>query len=260
MYIDRIDLVLPQTDITSVLANLASASGTLEPLPSVSTADRKRYAKLGLKNEALALQIIEVGRANPDLIPRGIDFEKIDRDCVAREQLRTLKIMLEAILGRVNDSMLLTGVDIYAAALSIYHCLRRNADTTSLKDTVDELKRGFARPSRKKKQPEPQAAPTQTPPTCMPVEKPPQPEPIDAGVAPVTMELRAPRSVSIAPAHPAALSPVLIDPRRLGSHPACHISLDHPLPIFFSGGFTSARYLVPEVVHSFPNGFPDETR
>jgi hypothetical protein len=59
----------------------------------------------------------------------------------------------------VNDSMLLTGVDIYAAALSIYHCLRRNADTTSLKDTVDELKKGFARPTRKKPQQEVEAAP-----------------------------------------------------------------------------------------------------
>src|SRR6478735_5204664 len=151
MYIDRIDLVLPQADITSIVAAYTGAEALLEPLPSVSKADRKRYAKLGLKNEALALQIIEVGRANPDLIPRGIDFEMIDRDITARAQLKLLKIQLQRMLSRVDDAMLLLGVDVYAAALSMYHCLRRNADTTSLKETVDELRKGFARPSRKKK-------------------------------------------------------------------------------------------------------------
>ncbi|MHA3770422.1 hypothetical protein ACXR0O_02665 [Verrucomicrobiota bacterium sgz303538] len=162
MYIDRIDLTLPEADIATLLAAFTSAEASLEFLPSVSTPDRKRYAKLGLKNESLAKQIIEVGRANPDLIPRGINFEKIDRDLIAREQLRTLKIILERLLGRVNDAMLLTGVDIYAAALSIYHCLRRNADTASLKEVVDELKRGFARPSRKKKE-QSEAAPAVAP-------------------------------------------------------------------------------------------------
>lgn len=151
MYIDRIDLTLPQADITSLLASFLSAEEKLQALPSVSKGDRKRYAKLGLKNEGLALQIIEVGRYNPDVIPRGINFEQIDRDLVARNQLRTLKLALERLLGMVEDSMLLTGVDIYAAALSIYHCLRRNAETTSLREVVAELKRGFARPSRKKK-------------------------------------------------------------------------------------------------------------
>ena len=149
MYIDRIDLTLPDADIASLLASFLSAGETLRPLPSVSDSDRKHYAKLGLKNEGLARRIIEVGRLHPDVIPRGISFEQIDRDLVARDQLLTLKLVLEGLLGKVNDSMLLTGVDIYAAALSIYHCLRRNAGTTGLRDVGEQLKRGFARPSRK---------------------------------------------------------------------------------------------------------------
>jgi len=176
MYIDRIDIVLPEADIASILAAYTGAETLLEPLPSVSKADRKHYAKLGLKNEALALQIIEVGRANPDLIPRGIDFEMIDRDITAREQLKLLKIQLQRMLERVDDAMLLLGVDVYAAALSMYHCLRRNADTTSLKETVDELRKGFARPSRKKKadaEPAPPAQETSPAPAiATPVESP----------------------------------------------------------------------------------------
>src|SRR6478735_8402109 len=114
MYIDRIELVLPPADITSILAAYSGAEALLDPLPSVSKADRKRYAKLGLKNEALALQIIEVGRANPNLIPRGIDFEIIDRDITARAKITLLKTQLQQMLGRVDDAMLLLGVDIYA--------------------------------------------------------------------------------------------------------------------------------------------------
>jgi len=151
MYIDRFDLTLLDSDIQSIVAELLSAEEKLHPLPSVGPGDRKHLAKLGLKNEGLARQIIEVGRANPNLIPRGIDFEQIDRDLVAREQLRTIKVLLERLLGKVTDAMLLSGVDIYAAALSIYHCLRRNADTASVRESVEELKKGFARPTRRKK-------------------------------------------------------------------------------------------------------------
>ena len=75
MYIDRIDLTLPEADIASLLSSFLSAEEKLQALPAVSKGDRKRYAKLGLKNEGLALQIIEVGRYNPDVIPRGINFE-----------------------------------------------------------------------------------------------------------------------------------------------------------------------------------------
>ena len=186
MYIDRIDLTLPVGDITALLTSFTSAKAQLEFLPTVSPSDRKHYAKLGLKNEALARQIIEVGRQNPDLIPRGIDFEKIDRDIVARTQLQALKLVLEALLGRINDSLLLTGVDIYAAALSIYHCLRRNADTTSLKETVDELKKGFARPSRKKRQVETAPVPVAAPATGSSAVPPVAPA--APGSAPMTME------------------------------------------------------------------------
>ncbi len=151
MYNDRIDLTLPEANLEQIVSFLLSAEELLSALKSVTPTDRKHLAKLGLKNETLARDIIEVGRANLDLIPRGIDFEKIDRDLIARDQLRSLKFLLERLLGRVKDSLLLTGVDIYAAALAIYHSLRRNGERASLKEVVDELKKGFARPSRKKK-------------------------------------------------------------------------------------------------------------
>ncbi|MHA3774141.1 hypothetical protein ACXR0O_21640 [Verrucomicrobiota bacterium sgz303538] len=222
MYIDRIDLTLPEADIATLLAAFTSAEASLEFLPSVSTPDRKRYAKLGLKNESLAKQIIEVGRANPDLIPRGINFEKIDRDLIAREQLRTLKIILERLLGRVNDAMLLTGVDIYAAALSIYHCLRRNADTASLKEVVDELKRGFARPSRKKKEPDAESE-VQAP----PAEMSPQPEPNHPVVASTQTSPVQPKTALTTPVshvlRPSSAKPSLPESNTCFMFPSCGV-------------------------------------
>ncbi len=150
MYNDRIDLTLPEASLEQIVSFLLSAEELLSSLKSVTPTDRKHLAKLGLKNETLARDIIEVGRANLDLIPRGINFEKIDRDLIARDQLRSLKFLLERLLGKIKDSLLLTGVDIYGAALAIYHSLKRNGECASLKDVVDELKKGFARPNRKK--------------------------------------------------------------------------------------------------------------
>ncbi|MHA3769965.1 hypothetical protein ACXR0O_00345 [Verrucomicrobiota bacterium sgz303538] len=247
MYTDRIDLTLPEADIATLLAAFLSAEASLEFLPSVSTPDRKRYAKLGLKNESLAKQIIEVGRANPDLIPRGINFEKIDRDLVAREQLRSLKIILERLLGRVNDAMLLTGVDIYAAALSIYHCLRRNADTASLKEVVDELKRGFARPNRKKKE-EVEATPTATPET---ENRMAQSETSAEANASAEAPSRQSTSASAAPKTQAPCPSSSSGPLHRQASTAFIIPLgdqDRPIPCsyqFFSPGFFDGSYFTP---------------
>ena len=155
MYIDRIDITLASENMTGANGGFTTADSNLTALPSVSVADRKRLAKMGLKNEALALQIIEVGRANPDLIPRGIDFEKIDRDIAARAQVNQLLMPARRVTGRLDDAKLLLGVDIYAAALAIYHSLKRNANTTSLKSTVEELSRAFARTNRSEPEPAP---------------------------------------------------------------------------------------------------------
>ena len=145
MYTDRIDLVLAADDITRATGGLTTAEQVVNLLPSLADGDRKHFAKIGLKNEALALQIIEVGRLNPSLIPAGIDFGKIDRDINARAQITPMLIQSQRLTGRLLDAKLLLGVDIYAAALAIYHSLKRNAHTASLRATVDELSRGFAR-------------------------------------------------------------------------------------------------------------------
>ena len=158
MYIDRVDITLASENVTTATTGVLSAEAALTALPSLSPGDRKHLPKIGLKNEARALQINEVGRANPDLIPRGIDFAKIDRDLAARGQVNTMLIHSQRLTGRLVDSKVLLGVDIYAAALSIYHSLKRNANTTSLQATVEELTRGFARARQSETEPEP--APT----------------------------------------------------------------------------------------------------
>lgn len=56
--------------------------------------------------------------------------------------------------GRLEDTRVLLGVDIYVAALAIYHSLKRNAHTTSLRATLAELARGFARARQTEPEPE----------------------------------------------------------------------------------------------------------
>ncbi|RYD42285.1 MAG: hypothetical protein EOP83_32900 [Verrucomicrobiaceae bacterium] len=153
MYTDRIDLTFVAEDLTAAAAGLTAAEGALI-LPSLNPVDRKHLPKIGMKNEALALQIIEVGRANPDLIPRGIDFAKIDRDIAARAQVNPLLIQSRRYTARLEDTRLLLGVDIYVVALAIYHSLKRNARSADLRASVEELTRGFARVRQTEPEPE----------------------------------------------------------------------------------------------------------
>ncbi|MHA3772811.1 hypothetical protein ACXR0O_14860 [Verrucomicrobiota bacterium sgz303538] len=152
MYNDRIDVAFTAEDLTAADGGLDAVEQKFAPLPTVTDQDRKHLAKMGLKNAAIALRIIEVGMANPDLLPRGLDLAKIERDLKAHEDLIPRMIQSQRITERLEDSVLLLGVDIYAAALSIYYSLKRNAQTAAMKSTVAELSQVFARP-RKAKQP-----------------------------------------------------------------------------------------------------------
>ncbi len=148
MFIDRIDLSLASEDLTGLGGNFTSIEQFLATLPVVSNMERKYLSKLGMKNEGLALRIIEAGRLHPDVLSRGIDFAKIDRDLIARAQLLGPLNRAQHAVTRLQDVRLLLGVDLYAAALSIYNSLRRNAQTASLRAIVEELSQGFARPRR----------------------------------------------------------------------------------------------------------------
>ncbi|RYD64769.1 MAG: hypothetical protein EOP84_32450 [Verrucomicrobiaceae bacterium] len=155
MYIDRIDLTFVAEDLTQLDTDFTSIEQFLNTLPVVSDAERKYMSKLGMKNEGLALRIIEAGRLHQNVISRGIDFTKIDRDLTARAQLLGPLNRAQYAVTRLQDARLLLGVDLYAAALSIYNSLRRNAQTASLRAIVDELSQGFARPRRTTPEPAP---------------------------------------------------------------------------------------------------------
>ena len=161
MYNDRIDLTLAPEDLTAADAALDTVEQKFAALPTVSDQDRKHYAKMGLKNAAIVFQILEVGRMNPDLLPRGLDLAKVERDLKAREELMPRLIQSQRVTERLEDSVLLLGVDLYAAALSIYYSLKRNAQTAAMKSTVAELSQAFARP-RKPKEPAPELVTTST--------------------------------------------------------------------------------------------------
>jgi hypothetical protein len=148
MFIDRIDRTFAAEDLTGLDTGFTSVEDFLATLPVVSDAERKYFSKLGLKNEGLALRIIEAGRLHPEVLSRGLDFTKIDRDLIARAQLLGPLNRAQYAVTRLQDARLLLGVDLYAAALSIYNSLRRNAQTASLRTIVEELRLGFARGPR----------------------------------------------------------------------------------------------------------------
>jgi hypothetical protein len=155
MFIDRIDRTFAAEDLTGLDTGFTSVEEFLASLPAISVMERKYFSKLGIKNEGLTMRIIEAGRLHPEVLSRGLDFTKIDRDLLAREQLMGPLNRARFAVTRLQDVRLLLGVDLYAAALSIYNSLRRNAQTASLRAIVDELSQGFARPRRTTTEPAP---------------------------------------------------------------------------------------------------------
>ncbi len=147
-------MILAAEDFTTATGGLTTTEQALSVLRSLTPAERKGLPKVGPKYHSLALDIIELGRQNPDLIPRGIDFAKIDRDITAYGQSKSLLTHSQRLTGRLLDTKMLLGTDIYLAALAIYHSLKRNAQTDSLQDAIGTIKRGFAKVRQTEPEPE----------------------------------------------------------------------------------------------------------
>ena len=104
MYKDRIDLAVTPEDHTAVDTALLAIEQKYNFTQSLPVGDRKSLYKLGIDKEAFANQILDLAKANLDLLPKGIDLAKIERDKTAREallpRLQRMRQMVERHITR----------------------------------------------------------------------------------------------------------------------------------------------------------------
>ena len=158
-----IDITPSAESITSATAHFAGIRADLAGiLHSLEESQRKHTRKLGRRNESWCMEVMEVARQHPDVVPSGISMAAIERDITAREVVLPLLVSSRQITRMLEDTYTMLGADLFNGTRGLYKSMKIMADLHGLEAIVASLGEHFARASRAT-EPAP-ATPTTTPP------------------------------------------------------------------------------------------------
>ncbi|MGN6527288.1 MAG: hypothetical protein ACTHL8_12955 [Burkholderiaceae bacterium] len=125
---NRISLQIPAADMEAILAALRTLQEKLKPhLIDLGTENRRLLPRMGAKAVDFVARTLSQARANPHLKPTFVDIDEFSRDLAAVGVLRELQQPLAQLTDMVNDSVLMSGSEAYAAALACYQSFKAAA-------------------------------------------------------------------------------------------------------------------------------------
>jgi hypothetical protein len=129
------------------LGLINEAAATLRPyLYPLTSETRHKILKMGDKSLAFVEKASELAAINPQFCPSYFDIEELNTDMADAVGLRALNNRLQQLSREVNDTMLLSGSEAFAQALSFYNTVKQAArdNVSGAEILLEELQKRFA--------------------------------------------------------------------------------------------------------------------
>ena len=117
-------LNLTDAQLTAIDSAIAELETQLSGMVALSTADKRRAAKLGEKSEYFCRQTLRMLAENPQVIPPNLDLADAIADLDARDALRPRLMRLTRLLEPGNDTDFALGSDAMQVATQGYALLK----------------------------------------------------------------------------------------------------------------------------------------
>jgi hypothetical protein len=125
---NKISFAPSADEMQALLAALQGLMDKLEPLlVDLNVEERHGLPKMGTRTVEFVGKALEYARDNPEFWPAYFDVDEFARDLAAIDKLRALQRPLNHLADMVDDSLLLSGSEAYAAALSFYLSIKAAA-------------------------------------------------------------------------------------------------------------------------------------
>lgn len=143
---NRLDFTLSQSDVTAINDSIDALNSSLDFLIGLTVTERITLPAIDVNNKAFTEDAINAATSNETLLPGYISVVAMKNDLDLFNQLEPIKIKLNQILEKINDTQLLAGSEAYTSALAIYKLFGSAADAgVPGTDTIyDLLKQRFA--------------------------------------------------------------------------------------------------------------------
>ncbi len=125
---NRISLSLPDADRAAILAAVKILQDKLLPhLVDLNVQQRRELPKMGDKTLAFVAKALDYAKEHPQMCPPFLDMAEFQKDMDAVRLLQDLQRPLAQVADVIDDSLLLSGSEAYAAALVFYHSVKSAA-------------------------------------------------------------------------------------------------------------------------------------
>jgi len=148
---NKINAVLTAEKRDQIISLAGQISELLPFLISLIPETRRELPRMGDKSRAFVQASLNLAEQDDSFLPRSFDVAEMRKDEDLYNALTVIYTVLSILTQRLDDTILLTGSDLYVAALEIYDAAKRKggSDSGGLDDLLDALSQRFARRAKK---------------------------------------------------------------------------------------------------------------
>ena len=134
-----VSLRITPEQVAQALAGLAQIEAALPGLISLDPDDRRSLSFMGPKSEAFCRQTLRVLAQYPRIVPASLDVAEAGHDLDAHEKLRSVQVVMQRLMSRVDDTVLGLSSDVMEASREGYNHIKVASASHGLEEARKEL-------------------------------------------------------------------------------------------------------------------------
>jgi hypothetical protein len=135
-----------------VKESLQKINNELSFLITLSSEERKSIVKLGAKSVDFVRDCRTIAENYPQILPSGFNASDLAKDTLLFEQLSEIKMLLNSLDEKVNDTAMAIGNEAMRSSLTVYDYVKTAAKSQpGLKSVSEQLQQRFKGQGRTKK-------------------------------------------------------------------------------------------------------------
>jgi hypothetical protein len=152
MAYQNISATVVQADIDAIKAAFTTINAKLPFLVTLSKEERKGLVKLGPKSADFVQDASMAVTNFPNILPASFDKVEYAKDTALFKLLTDLKIQMDSLRDKLNNTYLAVGNEAMTASLEVYAYVQTaKSRTPGLESLADKLKDRFRSQGRRKK-------------------------------------------------------------------------------------------------------------
>jgi hypothetical protein len=145
MAYSNISATLPAADLTAIKAAITNINQKMPFLVNLSEEDKKKLFKFGARSVDFVNDAALATQNYPSIFPSSFNVQEFQKDNALTQNLIEVKLLLDSLCEKVNDTLIAVGSEALGEALDVYAYVQRASETDQpgLKTVASKLKERF---------------------------------------------------------------------------------------------------------------------